>query len=153
MTLPVQITFRNMQSSDAIEALIRDRAAKLENYYNRILGCRVLVEVPNRHHLRGRHRHIKIDLVVPDEELVINHEPNLHAKKKQLENEEYSKSEEWNAPHKDIKVAIREAFDVAKRRLLDYAQRKRLDVKQHSRPAIKRRKKVEIAKTEILDEG
>src|SRR5215216_3704572 len=106
MKLPVQITFRNMESSIAIEAVIRKRVEKLETYYNQIMGCRVLVEVPNRHHLKGRHRHIRIDLTVPHAEIVVNHEPSLHSKQKQIEAEAHCKSLELHSDFKDINVAI-----------------------------------------------
>lgn len=152
MKLPVQITFRNMASSDAIEAVIRKRVEKLETYYDQITGCRVLVEVPNRHHLKGRHRQVRIDLTVPDAEIVVNHEPSLHAKQKHLEAEAHTKRIELHSEFKDINVAIREAFEVAKRQLQDYVRRRRLEVKQHSRPTVKRQKKTEIKKIEISDE-
>lgn len=50
MAYPLQITFRNMAPSAAIEASIREKAAKLEVFYERIMSCRVIVEAPHRHH-------------------------------------------------------------------------------------------------------
>jgi ribosome-associated translation inhibitor RaiA len=152
MKLPVQITFRNMESSDAIEAVIRKRVEKLETYYDQIMGCRVLIEVPNRHHLKGRHRHIRIDLTVPNAEIVVNHEPNLHAKQKQIEAEAHSKSVEVQSEYKDINVAIREAFEVAKRQLQNYARRRRLEIKQHSKPTIERQMEPETKIPKISGE-
>jgi ribosome-associated translation inhibitor RaiA len=152
MKLPVQITFRNMKSSEAIEMTIRKRIDKLETYYDQIMGCRVLVEVPNRHHLKGRHRHIRIDLTVPDAEIVVNHEPSLHSQQKQIETAVHSKSLELHGNYKDINIAIREAFEVAKRRLLDYARRRRLEVKGHSKPKAGRPTKPESQAPEIVSE-
>ncbi|MBS0234899.1 MAG: HPF/RaiA family ribosome-associated protein [Proteobacteria bacterium] len=48
MQRPLQITFRGMDSSLALEALIRERVRRLENLYPRLIGCRVVVEVPHR---------------------------------------------------------------------------------------------------------
>lgn len=152
MKLPVQITFRNMESSEAIEAVIRKRVEKLETYYDQIMACRVLVEVPNRHHLKGRHRHIRIDLTVPNAEIVVNHEPSLHTKQKHIEVEEHSKSVELNSEYKDINVAIREAFEVAKRQLQDYARRRRLDIKEHSKPRVRRQQEPETKISELSGE-
>jgi ribosome-associated translation inhibitor RaiA len=149
MKFPVQITFRKMASSDAIEAVIRQRVEKLETYYHQIMGCRVLVEVPNRHHLKGRHRHIKIDLTVPNAEIVVNHAPSLHAKQKQIEAEAHTKRVELHSEYKDINVAIREAFEIAKRQLQDYARRRRLDVKQHSKPMVRQGQEPETEIPEI----
>ena len=46
MTVPLQITFRNMDSTEVIEDEIRDKASKLDHFYDRITSCRVVVEVP-----------------------------------------------------------------------------------------------------------
>jgi hypothetical protein len=39
MQIPLQISFRNMDPSPAIEARIREKAAKLERFHDRIIGC------------------------------------------------------------------------------------------------------------------
>jgi ribosome-associated translation inhibitor RaiA len=46
MEIPLQITFRNMPPSQAIEDNIREKASKLESFYDRIMSCRVIVEAP-----------------------------------------------------------------------------------------------------------
>ena len=113
MQLPLQIAFRNMEPSPAVEARVREKAAKLDQFYDRIMACRVVVEAPHRHHHKGKLYHIRIDLTVPDGELVVSHEhPQDHA-------------------HEDIYVAIRDAFDALQRQLEDYARRQRVDVKTH----------------------
>lgn len=48
MQRPLQITFRGMETSLALEALIRQRVRRLEAFYPRLVGCRVVVEVPHR---------------------------------------------------------------------------------------------------------
>lgn len=48
MELPVQITYRNMDPSDAVTARIETEAAKLDKFFPRITSCRVVVEVPHR---------------------------------------------------------------------------------------------------------
>lgn len=111
MQLPLQISFRDMEPSAAIEAKIRERAAKLDRYYERIMGCRVVIEAPHRRHHQGKLYHVRIDLTVPQGEVVVSREP--------VENH----------AHEDVYVAIRDAFDAAQRRLADYARRQRGDVK------------------------
>jgi len=54
MKIPLQITFRNMPPSQAIEKNIREKAAKLESLYGQIMGCQVTVEAPHRHHHKGK---------------------------------------------------------------------------------------------------
>jgi len=46
----LQITFRNIPHSDALEADIREKAAKLDQFYEKIMACRVMVEAPHSHH-------------------------------------------------------------------------------------------------------
>lgn len=116
MQLPVQVTFRNTSSSKSLEALIHEKAAALETFYQAIIGCRVLVEVPHRHHRAGNPVHVRVDLTVPGQELVVTHETSLHGTPGEADG---------------AAVAIREAFEIARRQLQDYARRQRGDVKQH----------------------
>jgi ribosome-associated translation inhibitor RaiA/cold shock CspA family protein len=48
MQRALQITFKGMEGSAAWEALIRQRVNHLETLYPRLVGCRVVVEVPHR---------------------------------------------------------------------------------------------------------
>lgn len=43
-----QITFKNIDSSEALEALINKRLARLERYHPVIISARVVVEVPHK---------------------------------------------------------------------------------------------------------
>jgi ribosomal subunit interface protein len=113
MQIPLQISFRDMEPSAAVEARIRERAAKLDRYYDRIMTCRVVVEAPHRRHHQGKLYHVRVDVTVPQGELVVSREPvDRHA-------------------HEDVYVAIRDAFDATQRRLANYARRQRGDVKIH----------------------
>lgn len=128
----LQITFRNMESSEIAEEWVRAEVAKLSTFYNRIMGCRVAVEMPHRHHKRGRPYHVRIDLTVPGEEIVIKREPSLSLRVRRLGDAEIKKRLELETPHKNLRLAINDAFKVAGRRLQDYARRQRGDVKSHS---------------------
>jgi len=105
MKLPLQITSRNMSLSEAAEQTIREKAAKLDQICDRIMGCRVLVEAPHRHQNQGNQYNVVIDITVPGSELVIKREEN-----------------------EDLYVAIRDAFEAAKRKVKEYSDRQK-DVK------------------------
>ncbi len=122
-----------MQPSDAVTARIRAEAAKLDRYYNRITSCRVLVEAPHRHHRRGGPFHLRIDLRVPREEIVVKHEPSLHHALAHDDSSKWVKHLEAGGPHKDMYVTIRDAFKAVRRRLEDHVRRLRGDVKVHAR--------------------
>ncbi|MEW6296656.1 MAG: HPF/RaiA family ribosome-associated protein [Thermodesulfobacteriota bacterium] len=111
MQKPLQITTEDFPLSAAVEADIRERAAKLETFYDGIIGCRVAVEAPITHHRKGGPFNVRIDLTVPGAELVVNRQAE-----------------------EDLPVAIREAFDAMRRRVEDYARRQRGAVKAHEGP-------------------
>src|SRR3990167_5365259 len=111
MEIPLKIAFRNMAPSIAVEANIREKAAKLESFYDRIMSCRVIVEAPHRHHHKGKSYQVRIDITVPGGELVINRAPKrLKAAKlppvDPIE-KDFSESHEpsKHAAHEDIYVA------------------------------------------------
>lgn len=136
------ITFRGLKHSDALDADIRAHVDKLERYYQPIMGCRVLVELAQAHHKHGNHVHVRIDLTVPGEELVVTHDASLHATSKDIEAPEDTQRAEPHPERKHALVAIREAFDVARRRLQDYGRRQRGAVKDHPRqPAVVRERR------------
>jgi cold shock CspA family protein len=105
-----------MPPSAAIETNVREKAAKLDSFYERIMGCRVLIEAPHRHHRKGKLYHVRIDLTLPGGEIVINREPSRRA------------------AHGDVYVAIRDAFAAARRKLQDFVRRQRGSVKIHEAP-------------------
>jgi cold shock CspA family protein/ribosome-associated translation inhibitor RaiA len=131
MKLPLQITFRNMGSSPMAEEWVRTEAAKLDAYYRQIMGCRVAIEMPHRHHRQGGLYHIRIDLTLPGGELVIKRQPNLKDRAWQEGEVEASKHYEVGTAHKNLRQAIDDAFRAAGRRLQDYARRQGGRTKVH----------------------
>ncbi len=113
MQLPLQVSFRNMGRSEAIETLVRNRANDLDRFADHIMSCRVVIELAGQHHLHGNLYEVHIDLTVPDEEIAITRESSEHRE------------------YRDIHVALRDAFDSARRRLEDYVRRRRGVVKAH----------------------
>ena len=134
MIKPVQVTFRNMEPVAVLEEDIRTRAAWLDTFYPDIVWAHVVVEVPYRHRERGGHVHVRIELSLPGEVVVVSHEPTLHASLKNFEQEAHHKDDDVRAVHKYAEVAIREAFNVVRRQLQDFARRQRADVKTHQAP-------------------
>jgi ribosome-associated translation inhibitor RaiA/cold shock CspA family protein len=116
MQLPLQVVFRDMEPSATVEAKVRERAAQLDRIYPHIMSCRVIVELHHKHHHEGNLYHVRVDLKVPDAEIVTAREPGEHH------------------AHEDVYVAVRDAFDAARRRLEDYVRRRRGDVKVHETP-------------------
>jgi ribosome-associated translation inhibitor RaiA len=128
MTTPVQITFRNMSVSPTLEQEVRSRVSWLESFFPDIVGCRVVLEMPHRHRRHGRSLHVRIELSLPGEDVVVSHEPTPDTAARSASR----KSDELDGRHKDEHVAIHDAFDVARRRLEDAARQRRGDVKTHA---------------------
>ena len=114
MTMPLRITFHGLDRTPAIDEAIRDRADKLSQLFDRIQSCRVVVEAPHRSHKKGNLYQVKVDLIVPGEELVANREnSDDHA-------------------HEDLYVVIRDAFDAVERQLKSYVDKQSGAARRHA---------------------
>ncbi|MGE0260719.1 MAG: hypothetical protein AB7T18_18415, partial [Alphaproteobacteria bacterium] len=72
MEKPLQIAFKDMDSSAYLEGLIRARVARLERRHTGILGCRVVVEVPHRSTESGKlPLGIAVEIEVPGRNKVV----------------------------------------------------------------------------------
>jgi cold shock CspA family protein len=148
MKIPLQITFRNMPPSRAIEDNIREKADKLDSLYDDIMSCRVIVEAPHRHHHKGKAYVVRIDMTVPGGELVVNREPKRLVAARAARNEELENTLAENhapskhAAHEDAYVAIRDAFNAAARKLQDHARRRRGKTKVHEATPVARVTKI-----------
>jgi len=109
MEIPLQISLHGIAQSDALYRAIREKAEKLERYYDHIISCRVVIELGARHKRKGKQFNVRIDLKVPGGEIAVTHEHD-----------------------EEVQVALRDAFDAARRRLEDYVRGQRGDVKRHA---------------------
>ena len=138
MILPLQITFRNVASSEEVKGWIQEEANKLDEFYDRITSCRVLVELPSRRQKSGNLYHVRVDVTVPGGEMVVKRQPDRRWLPGRVRREAATKSLEIRRPHKDLRQAINDAFGATRRRLQDYSRRQRRDVKIHEAPPLGR---------------
>lgn len=110
---PIQIVFRNLPHSQAVEDNVRKHAEKLGQYFDRIMSCNVGIETHHHQH-KGNIYHVRIDLRVPNSELIANRDLPL------------------NHAHEDLYVAVRDAFSAMKHQLQTYADKQRGDIKHHT---------------------
>lgn len=99
MQIPLQISFRDFDRSEAVEERVREKVAKLEQYYDRITSCRVVIEAPHRQHHKGKLYHVRIDVTLPGEEIVV------------------ARDSKDDHAHEDVYVAIRDSFEAMRRQL------------------------------------
>ena len=115
MTIPVQITFRHMETSPAVETRVRELTDHLGVFSDRIQTCRVVVDSPHRHHHQGKVFAVKVQLVLPGDDVVVDMErPQRDG-------------------HDDVYVVLRDAFDAAKRQLQQRMASLRGDEKRHEK--------------------
>jgi ribosome-associated translation inhibitor RaiA len=138
MNQPVQITFHNVQPSPAVTARIREAADKLDRYCNNIISCRVVAGAEHRHLRHGEPFQLRIHVRVPGATIAVQRTPGGRRVLAGGQAAKTTKQLESNSRHKDMYVAIHDAFDALRRRLEDYARRRRGAVKAHSRPAAKK---------------
>jgi len=113
MQTVAQVSFDDLPVDEAVREAALAHVADLERYSRRITGCHVVVAQPHRHHRAGRLYSVRIDLVVPGGEIVVNRAHHLdHA-------------------HEDPLVTLRDTFAAARRRLEDCLRRRRGAVKAH----------------------
>lgn len=112
---PSKISFLNMESSQAVEAHIRDRIAELEKYHPRIVGCDVVVAAPGRKQINAREFDIRLTVRVPG--------PDVHV----------SRSFGRSTASEDVSLAVHQVFDAARRELKEQGRKMSgLDVKHHA---------------------
>ena len=110
----VEIEFKEMVASPAVQNMVADHVKKLERLYGRITACRVVVKGPGNRHKTGGLYDVNIRLALPDGlEVDIGRTP---------------KDDER---HSDLPFAINDAFKRAGRRLQDSARRMEGMVKSH----------------------
>jgi len=99
VTIPVQITFRHIEPSAAVETRVRELTDHLGVFSDRIQSCRVVIDSPHRHHHQGKVFNVKVQLALPGEDVVVDMErPDRDG-------------------HEDVYVVLRDAYDAAKRQL------------------------------------
>jgi ribosome-associated translation inhibitor RaiA len=120
--LPLQITFRHMDPSPALERRIRTLVSRLEKFEARITHCHVIIAPPPRHRRHGSRYDFHIGIGLPDQVIAVRHARS-------------------GAPtHEDPFVALRDAFRAARRKLEDYRRTRRGEIKSHSQPPRVRRR-------------
>lgn len=108
-----QVSFDDLPVDEQVRDAALEHVAALERLSERITGCHVVIAQPHRHHRQGRLYSVRVDVVVPGAEIVVNREhPRDHA-------------------HEDVFVALRDAFRAAERRLEDHVRQMQHVEKTH----------------------
>jgi ribosome-associated translation inhibitor RaiA len=104
--MTITTTFRDMPPSAGLQQAAERWVSRLEQVYDRIVDCHVIIERPHRHHLHGSPFQAHIAITVPGANLAVSHQTS-----------------------KDAYVALADAFRAARRQLLDHVAQRRDFVK------------------------
>ncbi len=115
MQVPLELVTRDITLTATTEAEIRRRVERLEAYHQRLMACRVAVELPHRQHRTGSPYLVRLDVTFPGGEFAVTR-----------------KSSE------SLRSAVQEAFGAAERRLRELGRRQRGEVKRHEPPPVAR---------------
>jgi cold shock CspA family protein/ribosome-associated translation inhibitor RaiA len=108
MKITPEITYRNLTKSEAIDSLVHEKIAKLENICNYINSCHIAIEKIHDRPRSGSPYRVRIDLTVPP-----GHE--LVAEKNPGEGIQYQ----------PLDAVIRETFDAMRQQLIKLTQMQR----------------------------
>lgn len=131
MPVPLRITLRHVRPTAFVRHDIKERVEALERFHPKLLGCRVLIEMPHRHRTAGNRYHVRIELKAPGEVIVVDHEPTVRGAVPP--DTKLTKAAEADVVARYLHVAIHDAFESARRRLRDVAQRQRSTAKTVAR--------------------
>lgn len=115
--MPVEITFHEMDGTDALRGDIREHAEKLEQFAPEMIKCEVVLQPAEHRHHQGNRFVTRIRVTLPGGELDVSHAPS------------------GDQSHEDAYVAIRDAFDAMRRRLQDFRRKRQRKVKHHEPPS------------------
>ena len=113
---PIEISFRNTDHSDSVEANVREKINGLERFSDHIHSCRVIVEAQHRQGHKGHLYDVHISLGVPGPDIQV------------------SRTGPINHAHEDVYVAVRDSFRAATRMLEKHEQKFEGKVKSHETP-------------------
>jgi len=126
MDIPLELSFHNMESSDTLKAAVQKHVSKLDGLDAHLVGCRVVIEMPHKHHRTGQNLpDVHIVLRVPGKELVVSREM-AHAGNRKMPTDAYT--------------VLDNAFAAAQSQLKEHRRIIQGDVKYKERRAEERRR-------------
>jgi hypothetical protein len=121
MEVPIQISIHDVPEPRLaqVDEKVRQRAAKLERFCDRIVSCRVTIDRPHRFETSGNPYRMVIELSVPPgHDIVVRKEPG-----------------DFDL-HTELVTVVNAAFEAAERQLQELVERQRGEVKTHE-PALR----------------
>lgn len=117
MDIPLELAFHNMAPSEGLTEAVKREVARLERFYDHIVGCRVVIEMPHKSHRAGSNApDVHVVLRVPGQEIVVSR----------------GLARGGNKSATNAYAVVKEVFESARQKLKDYRNLRRGAVKSRS---------------------
>ncbi len=114
MKIPPEITYRNLEKTEAIDNLIREKIAKLEQFCDYINSCHVVVEQDHDRPNSGSPYRVSIDITIPhSREIAVVQNPDR------------------GKQYPPLEAVIRDAFEAARRQVVSLSTEQKGERKTH----------------------
>jgi ribosome-associated translation inhibitor RaiA len=121
MDIPLELSFHNVEPSDAVKSAVQGNVNRLEKFHDHIIGCRVSIEMPHKSQKAvGNPPDVHIVIRVPGKEIVVSRE---------LKHEGHKKAST------DVYAVLEDAFLVAQQQIKNYRRISHGDVKRRAEAA------------------
>lgn len=119
MQIEPQVSFRNVNRTDALDSTILEGIEKLTAVHDRITSVRMAVEDQGGSGTQDHLYRVRIDITIPGAEVVVKETPS-------------------DGPHPPLSQVLNQAFEAARRQLKETRMQRRGKVKDHSPRAVGR---------------
>ena len=114
MKITPEITYRHLEKTDAIQSLVEEKIAKLEQFCDYMNSCRVVIEKDNDNPSSGSPYRVSIDITIPhNREIAVVEHPNV------------------GKQYPPLEAVIRDAFEAARRQLVSITTEQKGERKVH----------------------
>jgi ribosomal subunit interface protein len=112
-----EISYLNVDKTDALESLVHREIDKLHRFADDIMSCSVVLERPNQHQRSGNPYRVRVEVKLP---------PNKHLV--------VTKGLQDHDMHDELVTVVRNAFATMERRLREIDDKRKGEVKHHDAP-------------------
>ncbi|MGE5682324.1 MAG: HPF/RaiA family ribosome-associated protein [Bacillota bacterium] len=112
--MSLEVSYRDVERTDSIDTLIKEKLEKLEQVCDNITTCRIAIERPHSFVRSGNQFRVRIEIAVPPgHAVVVTREPGD------------------SNMHQPLPAIIRDAFNAARRQLKKLVDKQKKEVKSH----------------------
>lgn len=114
MEKPLEIVYHDVEKSPDLDGLIRERAAKLEEFHDHIISCHVYIDKPQSHQETGSSFAVRLEIrIPPEQDIMVKSNPGE------------------GSVHDSVFKVVTDTFEVAYRKVKKLREIQLQDVKKH----------------------